>query len=351
MEDQAALLASALISFLTTFLLTPKIIEFLQAAQIVAVDLHKKERPKLPASGGICVGAGILAGILFYVGLRTFSPALSSSSSQTGSIELLAVISSVLIVTLVGLLDDLNVKTRAVQTKDGINVKIGVPQWVKPLLTLPAAVPLMVISAGRTTMALPLIGTVDFGILYPLLIIPIGLVGASNVVNMLGGFNGLEAGMGFIYTLSLGLYALMTFLRTGGTGGIQAAVLLLTACAALLAFLRYNWYPAKILAGDSLTYLLGSLVAAGVIIGDMQRAGLIVMLPFIVEFVLKARSRFQASSLGKLRDDGKLDPPYGRKIYSWTHVLMNLDKLRERDVAIALIFIQVLFAALLFLEL
>ena len=304
----------------------------------------KKNKPKLPASGGICAGAGILAGILFFVGVQTFSPALSSSSSQTSSIELLAVISSVLIVTLVGLLDDLNVKTRAVQTKDGINVKIGVPQWVKPLLTLPAAVPLMVISAGRTTMALPLIGVVNFGVLYPILIIPIGFVGASNVVNMLGGFNGIEAGMGAIYTLSLGLYALMT-------EGIQAAVLLLTACAALLAFLRYNWYPAKILAGDSLTYLLGSLVAAGVIIGDMQRAGLVVMLPFIIEFFLKARSKFQASSLGKLRNDGKLDPPYGKKIYSWTHVLMNLDKLRERDVTIALISIQVLFAALLFLEL
>jgi len=337
------LLASALISFLTTFFLTPRIIEFLRAAQIVAVDLHKKDKPKLPASGGICVGSGILTGILFYVGVRTFSPVLSSPDSQTASIQLLAVISSILIVTLSGLLDDLNVRSRAVKTKDGINVKIGFPQWVKPLLTLPAAVPLMVIKAGVTTMALPFIGVVNFREFYPLLIIPIGFVGASNVVNMLGGFNGLEAGMGVVYTFSLGLYAWMT-------GGVQAAVLLLSACAALLAFLRYNWYPAKILAGDSLTYLLGSLVAAGVIIGDMQRAGLIVMFPFIIEFVLKARSKFRASCIGKLRDAGKLDAPYGKKIYSWTHVLMNIEKFSEREVTIAMIFVQVLFGALPFLE-
>jgi len=343
MENEAALLASLMISLLTTFFLTPRIIEFLGAAQIVAVDMHKKDKPKLPAGGGICVGAGVLTGTLFFVGVVTFSSAAPFSlSSQTSAVILLAAISSILIVTLSGLLDDLNVRTRVVQTKDGLNVKIGFPQWVKPLLTLPAAVPLMVIRAGTTWMALPFIGTVNFGILYPLLIIPVGFVGASNVVNMLGGFNGLEAGMGIIYTLSLGLYALIT-------GGIQAAVLLLTACAALLAFLRYNWYPAKILAGDSLTYLLGSLVAAGVIIGDMQRAGLIVMLPFIIEFVLKARKKFKASSLGKLREDGKLDAPYGKKIYSWTHVLMNVDKLRERDVTIALIFVQVLFAALSFI--
>jgi len=341
-----ALLASVVISFLTTFILTPRIIEFLRVAQIIAVDLQKKDQPRLPASGGVCVGAGILTGILFYVGFKTFSYAVPFLGSQISSIQLLAVISSILIVTLSGLLDDLNVRARTVQTKDGMNVKIGFPQWVKPLLTLPAAVPLMVIAAGTTYMALPFVGRVNFGILYPLLIIPIGFVGASNVVNMLGGFNGLEAGMGAVYTFSLGVFALMT----GGTQGVQAAVLLLTACAALLAFLRYNWYPAKILPGDSLTYLLGSLVAAGVIIGNMERAGLIVMFPFIIEFVLKARSKFKATCIGKLRADGKLDPPYGRKIYSWTHVLMNLDKLTEREVTISLILIQVLFATFPFVE-
>jgi len=341
--ETEALLAATVISFLTSFILTPKIIEFLSAAQIVTVDLNKKKKPKLPASGGICVATGILTGILFYVGFKTFSPFHSSPNSQTESIQLLAVISCILIVTLSGLLDDLNVKTKAIQTKDGMNVKVGFPQWVKPLLTLPAAVPLMVIQAGSTTMALPIIGIVDFGILYPILIIPIGFVGASNVVNMLGGFNGLEAGMGTVYTFSLGVFAWMA-------GRTQAAVLLLIACAALLAFLRYNWYPAKILPGDSLTYLLGSLVAAGLIIGNMERAGLLVMLPFIIEFVLKARSKLKASCLGKLRDDGKLDPPYGKKIYSWTHVMMNLGKLSEREVAVAMILVQTLFATLPFIE-
>jgi len=344
METLLIFMLSIPLSFLTTYLLTPRIIDFFSAAKIVAVDLHKKDKPKLPTSGGISVASGILVGILFYVGVKTFSSPFSSDlrDSFIPLLGLLAVIASILIVTLSGLLDDLNVRRRAVQTKDGINVKIGFPQWVKPLLTLPGAIPLMVIKAGETTMALPFIGMVDFMELYPLLIIPIGFVGASNVVNTLGGFNGLEAGMGVVYTLSLGLYALIN-------GRTDAAILLLTACVALLAFLRYNWYPAKILSGDSLTYLLGALVAAGVIIGDMQRAGLIVMFPFIIEFVLKARSRFKASCIGKLREDGKLDPPYGKKIYSWTHVLMNLGKLRERDVTIALIFIQVFFAALPFI--
>ncbi len=338
-----ALLSSILVAVVTSFVLTPKIIEFLRASQIIAVDLNKKEKPRLPAGGGICVAPGILAGILFYIGLQTFVPLISSSNTQATSTPLIAVISSILIVTLSGFLDDLNVKAKAVPTKDGMNVKVGFPQWVKPLLTVPAAVPLMVVNAGATTMALPVIGVIDFGILYPLFIIPVGFVGASNMVNMLGGFNGIEAGMGAVYTFSLGVFALMV-------GRTQAAVLFLTGFVTLLAFLRYNWYPARILPGDSLTYFLGSLVAAGVIIGNMERAGLLVMLPFVIEFVLKARSKFRASSLGKLRADGRMDPPNGKKIYSWTHLIMNLGKLSEKQVTVAMILIQLAFATLPFIE-
>ena len=335
-----ALLAAVLVSFLTTFFLTPKVIEFLRGIRVVAVDLHKRGKPLVPASGGLCVSSGVLLGIFFYTAVQTFL-FNHTAGSLVNPVHLLAATSSILIVTLTGFLDDLNVKARMVRTKDGVNVKVGFPQWIKPILTLPGAIPLIVIKAGVTRMDLPFIGVVDFGPLYPLLIIPVGFIGASNMVNMLGGFNGLEAGMGVIYTLSLGLYIWIA-------GEREAAVLLLTASAALLAFLRYNWCPAKILAGDSLTYLLGSLVATGVILGNMERAGLIVMAPFIVEFFLKARSRFKASCIGRVREDGSLEPPYGRKIYSWTHIFMNLGRLREVEVTISLLAVQVIFALLPF---
>jgi len=128
-------------------------------------------------------------------------------------------------------------------------------------------------------------------------------------------------------------------------------VIFLVAFAALVGFIWYNWYPARILPGDSLTYLLGSVVASGVIIGNMEKAGLIVMLPFIIEFFLKLRVKFKASCLGKLREDGKLDSPYGKKIYSWTHLIMNLRPMTEKRVTIILILIQALFTILIFLPL
>jgi len=331
------LLASMFVAFATTFFITPYFIRFLRGAGIVGFDLQKKNRPKLATSGGICVAFGVLAGLLTYIGFQTFIFGL-----EKWLVPLLAVTSSVLIVMFVGFLDDLNVKLNAEETIEGRDIRIGLPKWLKPLLTLPAAIPLMVINAGTKTMAIPFVGKVPFGPLYPLLLIPLGMVGASNAVNMLAGFNGLEAGMGIVYCLGLGIFALLNNITEG-------AVVFLVTFAVLVGFIWYNRYPAKILPGDSLTYLLGSIVASGVIVGNMERSGIIVMLPFVIEFFLKLRIKFKASCLGKLREDGKLDPPYGKKIYSWTHLVMNLKPMTEKQVTIILILIQVFFTVLIFL--
>ncbi|MEM5830883.1 MAG: glycosyl transferase family 4, partial [Candidatus Aenigmatarchaeota archaeon] len=197
--------------------------------------------------------------------------------------------------------------------------------------------------AGETTMSLPFIGSVDFGIFYPLVIVPIGVVGASNMVNMLGGFNGLEAGMGLVYTSALGLYAYLY-------GNFIAATIFWITASALLALLKYNFYPAKILAGDSLTYTLGAIVACGAILGNMEKATVIVMLPFIIQGLLKFYSKFKlgyfASDLGILQKDGKIKSKYD-KIYSLTHIAMKLN-LTEPQISIFLMIVQAVFALLPF---
>ena len=335
-----ALIVALLTSLVTTYLLTPIIAKFLNRVGIVSLDMNKRDRPRLPSSGGICIAVGVLAGILVYTGLQTFV-----YGNYTLSLYLLTSVSSIVIVTFSGVLDDLNVKSKPVTTKDGKNIKVGLPQWLKPLLVLPAAIPLMVINVGETTLGIPLIGDINFGILYPLLIVPLGVIGASNMVNMLGGFNGVEAGMGLVYTLGLGIHAL-------GQGSELAAVIFFTAFASLLPFLKYNWYPAKILPGDSLTYLLGVIVAAGVIIGNMERVGIIVMTPFIIQGLLKFYSKLRlgefASDLGDLQNDGTVKPKYN-KIYSLTHIIMRMGDFKESQVTLILILVQALFTALPFI--
>jgi UDP-N-acetylglucosamine--dolichyl-phosphate N-acetylglucosaminephosphotransferase len=332
---------SILASLLITYFLLPRLMKFLYATGVVSLDIHKTNKPRLPASGGICVACGVLSGILIYTGLQTFI-----HGNYTSSIYLLTAVSSILIVTFTGMLDDLNVKSRPVITKDGKNIKIGFPQWLKPLLILPAAIPLMVMNVGDTTMAVPFVGDVNFGILYPLLIVPIGMLGASNMVNMLGGFNGVEAGMGLVYTLGLGVYSLIN-------GNEIAAIIFLSTFASLLPFLKYNRYPAKILPGDSLTYLLGAIVAVGVIIGNMEKIGLIVMIPFIVQGILKFYSKIRlgefASDLGVLQKDGTIKSKY-KGTYSLTHLVMKLGNFREYQISIILILVQVIFTILPFLK-
>jgi len=330
-----------LVSLLVTYFALKKFSKIFKEIGMVAIDLHKKNLPKLPTSAGLPLSFGILAGLLTYVGIQTFL-----YNNFKDSIYLLAIVASILLVTWVGFLDDLikplGKSTYEMKRRKGKfgKVKSGLPQR-KWILTSLGAIPLMVINAGVTTVNLPFIGSVNFGIFYPLILIPIGFVGASNAINLLGGFNGSEAGMAVVYLSTLLFIALLTH--------HFIFVLFLTALVSILVFLKYNWYPAKFLPGDSLTYLLGAIVAAGVIVGNMEKVGIILLMPFIIEFFLKARSKFKASSLGILQKDGTLKTPYP-KIYSLTHFLMKIKKMKEVEVTLSLILIEILFASLTILN-
>jgi UDP-N-acetylglucosamine--dolichyl-phosphate N-acetylglucosaminephosphotransferase len=328
------LIFSFFFSLITSLVLTKSLIPFFERNNIIALDLHKKKKPRIANSGGIAVSLSAMIGVMFFVGVQTFV-----FKAAGMMVFLFASILTILLITLVGFFDDLNSSDVVMGTR---KIRKGLKKWQKPLLTLPAAIPLMAVSAGETTMTIPLFGSVNFGIFYPLILIPLGVVGAANAINLLGGFNGSEAGMGIVYCFSLGLYALLS-------NELVSAAIFFSTTGALIGFLKFNWYPARILSGDSLTYCLGAVVASGVIIGNMEKAGIIVMLPFIIEFLLKLGSKFKASCLGKLRRDGKLDPPYGKKIYSWTHIIMNLGKLTEKQVTVILILVQLFFSSLPFL--
>lgn len=320
-----ALIGSFLVSLFAGFILTKSLIPFLERNEIIALDLHKPKEKRIANSGGIPVALSMTIGLMFFIAAQTF---IFNSTEQTT--YLFASILTILLITLIGFFDDLN---RGDVLKNKRKIRRGLKQWQKPLFTLPAAIPLMVVNAGVSTMTIPFIGSINFGILYPLLLIPLGLVCAANAVNLLGGFNGSEAGMGVVYCLSLGLYAFL-FDKT------TSVAIFMSAVGALIGFLVFNWYPAKILSGDSLTYCLGSIVATGVIVGNIEKAGMLIMALFVVEFLLKAMSKFKATCLGRLRKDGKLDSPYGKRIYSLTHLIMNLRPMSEMWVTIILILMQ-----------
>lgn len=323
------------ISFIVTYFITPLFIRFFRHIGVVSTDVHKKNKKLVSNSGGIPVICGVIAGAFTYIALKTFV-----YNDSTSVIELFSAITSILIISASGFLDDLNSK---LQSYEGFEYKSGLKQWQKPLFTLPAVIPLMVINAGTTTMSLPFFGMVNFGILYPLLVVPIAIVGCANMVNLLGGFNGVEAGMGVIYTFSLGLYSLYL-------GQNIPAIILLSTSVALLAFLNFNFVPAKMLSGDSLTYALGGIVAVCTILANMEKFALITMSLFILEWIFKLRSLVEikhfATSLGILnKKTGKIKSKY-KKIYSLTHFAMGKKGSTEKVVVMKLIALQIVVAVI-----
>lgn len=314
------------ISFIITFWLTPWVIKYMKRVGIVVKDLNKKSQPLVPLSGGFAVLAGVFISIMFIIFVKTF---VYKSTAEL--IFLFAATTSIIFITLVGFIDDLLIK----KNKES---SAGLRQWQKPLLTLSAAIPLMVVNAGVKIIDLPFLRRTDIQLLYPIVIIPIAVMIAANMVNMLAGFNGMETGMGIVYMLSLGLYAYFFGTQTG-------AIIAFATLGSLIAFYFYNKFPAKILPGDSLTYLLGGVIASIGILGNIERAVIIISIPFAVEFFLKARSRFKAQSYG-YAVNGKIQSKY-KKIYSIPHIFTRTGKFTEKQITFFMILIELLFAGII----
>jgi len=319
-------LISLIISFLVVIYLTPWLIKYLRKINLVVKDQNKKNKPLVPISGGMAVMAGLFTGIMTYVFFQTFY-----FHYKEPMLYLFGGLTTIIMITLVGFIDDLLIKSKEKSS--------GLKQWQKPLLTLMAAVPLMVINAGTTTMWIPFLGRLDIGLIYPLILIPIGVIGAANMVNLLAGINGMETGMGIIYTGMLGLYAYVN-------GSEIAALIALLVFASLIGFYIFNKYPAKILPGDSLTYLLGGTIATIAILGNIEKAAIIASIPFFIEFILKAGSKFKADSFGVYKK-GKVKSLNGRKIYSLVHILTRTGKYNEKQITTFFILLELVFCSLI----
>jgi UDP-GlcNAc:undecaprenyl-phosphate GlcNAc-1-phosphate transferase len=76
------------------------------------------------------------------------------------------------------------------------------------------------------------------------------IVGVTNAVNLIDGLDGLAAGISAIAALTIGIIAWMEGMPAMGTLALILAV-------AIVGFLRYNFYPAKIFMGDTGALFLG----------------------------------------------------------------------------------------------
>lgn len=295
------LIATIFASFFITLAAMPFWISKAKQIGLVWEDMNKfsREREKnVAGSGGIIVVLGAIIGIFLYIALQTFY------FKQTDGIliNLFALLTSILLVAGVGLIDDL-----FGWKKGGLSIRSRI------ILVIFSAIPLMIINAGESS----ILGF-NIGILFPLVLIPIGILGATTSFNFLAGYNGLEARQGIIL---LSAMALVTYL----TGNTWLSVVAMCMVASLFAFLIFNRNPAKIFPGDVLTYSVGILIAAMAIIGNVEKIAIFFFIPYVLEVILKSRGRLKRYSFGKPNEDNSLELPYD-KIYGLEHLSIYILK-------------------------
>jgi UDP-N-acetylglucosamine--dolichyl-phosphate N-acetylglucosaminephosphotransferase len=297
-----ALALPIIASFFIVLLFMPLWIRKAKQIGLMWNDMNKLSKGKVAGSGGIIVLTAFVISLFVFVAYRTF--VLNDTSHL---IEIIALSSVVLLAGGIGFIDDL------LGWQHG-----GLSRKSRIIMVIIAAIPLMAINAGKHSMALPLLGTVDFGLLYPLLFIPLGIVATTTTFNFLAGFNGLEAGSGAIILSALSLVAFLT-------GNSWLALAGLCMVAALLAFLFFNFTPARVFPGDVMTYSAGAMIAIIAILGNFEKIAVFFFIPFIIEVFLKGRGRYIKSSFGKPMKDGSLDMLYD-KVYGLTHLAIYLMK-------------------------
>lgn len=229
-----------LIAFLITFLVMPSLIRRLKKADIVGRDIHKISKPEVAEMGGI----GILLGFAIAIMAGVY---LCPQYQSQLTITLIVI----LLTGIIGMVDDL----------------IMLSSKEKLILLWIAGLPIMWVTPPNV------------GIVY-MLLIPVAVTIASNLTNMLAGLNGIETGLGVIALTSLTLSCVIM-------NKFDVAIISFSMLGALIAFLFYNKYPANVFPGDVGTLIIGACIAIIAFIGRVKIIAFIVLLPNIIDGLLK----------------------------------------------------------------
>ncbi|MCX8173042.1 MAG: hypothetical protein N3F63_00315 [Thermoplasmata archaeon] len=289
------------LTFSTPFLLGVYIRNARKFPELLRVDRNKPERKAVPTGGGIfllpaitCILATLLGNFGISLGL------------------------AILIAGFIGLIDDIK----------------GTGIWVKvPLMMLPS-IPLIVYCvSGNWTVSPPwILAVVPFVFLLPFI-----TSFFSNAFNIISGYDGLSPGIGVV---QLGTLASLAFLVNNMVMGSAALLCLLIAGILLL----FNWYPSQVFPGNSGTFITGTLVPLLFIYGGFWLSLIILFIPHICEFLFKLRFRGKTEVFGVVDREGFIT--WRGKPKSIIHFLIGRGRLKEQDITMAFLGLEVLLATL-----
>ena len=273
------LLLPLLLGFLFTALPGPVVIRFLKR-----MDFRQNERQEGPPSHLKKAGTPTMGGVFLLLGWLL----AALIGVREGFSLVLPVLLVMVLCGLMGFLDDF--------IKISTGTSMGLLPYQKVLLqfviSLLAAAWLYRSEGVGPAIALRFSDkSWDMGFLY----IPFALLvllGTMNGVNLTDGLDGLAAGTGLVVQLSYAiLFALMPLLAGfGGWTGASAdysgmAVFAAAGAGALMGFLLFNAYPARIFMGDTGSLALGGTIAMEALVLRSPLLLLLMGIPYVLSAV------------------------------------------------------------------
>ncbi|MEM2899904.1 MAG: hypothetical protein QXT63_03860 [Thermoplasmata archaeon] len=122
-------------------------------------------------------------------------------------------------------------------------------------------------------------------------------------------------------------------------GGSPDSILIFSALAgAAIGLNYYNGYPALTFVGDVGTLSMGAAFGAGVIIGGLEFAGIIAILPAFYEAfatiyysIIKRIDRKEACARPIIDSDNKLHPPKGAERFTLAYLILHKKPMTEKS--------------------
>lgn len=243
-------------AFLITYLLTPLIIKLAHKWMVMdkpdSRKIHTRDIPKL---GGIAIYLGYILslGLIFVLS----SPFKELILSKTIYVKGIFIACTLMLVT--GIIDDI------------LTLKPKIKLWLQLL----AAFILIYYDVKIDFITNPFNGIYYLTREKAFILTIFWIVGIINAINLLDGLDGLLSGVSVISATILFLVSLQL-------GQILPAFFLLALIGSCLAFLQYNFHPAKIFMGDTGSLFLGTLWASISIIGTLKTTTVTVLVPILI---------------------------------------------------------------------
>ena len=303
-------------SFVITMHTLPKVMRKMKIAGFVGVDIHKKNKPEIPQMGGIAALYGFSLGLAVILGVQ------SMFNWGDHRVVMLAAVGVFLVAAFVGLIDDISVlSTRS-----------------KILYIALASIPLIAVAPSQAIFTMPFYGTMYFMdpyilyIIFWIIIIPIGITGVANALNMSSGCNGLCSGEICVISFFL---MIISYLKNPHNG---STLIFAALFGATLVLYHYNKFPARTFIGNAGALGLGAAIGAGLIIGKIEFYGIICIMPAFYELfatVYYGAKGVKRKSLCKnpiILDDGRIKPPKGAEKYTLRYYILSKKPMTEKQV-------------------